>query len=223
MLTQSVIQARNPSPDIPSLDNRTAARRIESMGFSVSYPSNAEIYGDQEQAKYLYKVVRGTVRSSKILEDGRRQIAAFYVPGDVFGLEWREHRTLSAEAVGLCKLLLLKRSTVAALAERESEIARELWTLTAAELQRVQDHSLLLTKSALTRVAGFLLEMAERFCNEDEVELPMGRQDIADYLALTVETVSRSLTHLEDIAAIEMLSRRRIVLRNHAALVHLGA
>jgi CRP/FNR family transcriptional regulator, nitrogen fixation regulation protein len=223
MLMQSVIQARSVSRDIPPLCSRTPARSIESMGFSVSYGPNAEIYGDQEQAKYLYKVVRGTVRTSKILEDGRRQIAAFYVPGDLFGLESRDHRTLSAEAVGQCKLLLIQRSTLVALAERDSKVARELWTLTAAELQRAQEHSLLLTKSALTRVAGFLVEMAERFASEDEVELPMGRQDIADYLALTVETVSRSLTQLEDIAAIQITSRRGIAFRNHSALVQFGA
>lgn len=120
-------------------------------------------------------------------------------------------------------MLLIPRSTLVTLAERDNDVARQLWTLAATELQRVQDHSLLLTKSALARVAGFLVEMAERFSAKDEVELPMGRQDIADYLCLTIETVSRSLTHLEDIAAIKIPTRKRIFLRDYSTLLRLGA
>jgi CRP/FNR family nitrogen fixation transcriptional regulator len=85
----------------------------------------------------------------------------------------------------------------------------------------VQDRVLLLVKSAQERVAGFLLEMAERANGRDTVELPMTRQDNADYLGLTIETVSRTLTGLESAAAIEVPSSRRIVLRNRSALSRL--
>ena len=77
---------------------------------------------------------------------------------------------------------------------------------------------MLLIKTAQERVAGFLLEMADRAPARNEVELPMSRQDIADYLGLTIETVSRTLTHLENSAAIALPTSRRIVLRNRAAL-----
>ena len=86
----------------------------------------------------------------------------------------------------------------------------------------MQDHILLLIKTAQERVAGFLLEMAERIKSATEIELPMSRQDIADYLGLTIETVSRTLTILENSAAIALPSSRRIVLRNPAALRRLN-
>ena len=97
-------------------------------------------------------------------------------------------------------------------------MARQLFTLTGRELRRVQDRILLLIKSAQERVASFLLEMAERVSGGNAIELPMSRQDIADYLGLTIETVSRTLTSLECAAAIEVPTSRRIVLRNRAAL-----
>ncbi len=87
----------------------------------------------------------------------------------------------------------------------------------------MQDHILLLIKTAQERVATFVLEMADRIETSGEVELPMSRQDIADYLGLTIETVSRTLTQLENSAAIAVPSSRRIVLRNRAALTRLNA
>ena len=163
------------------------------------------------------------MRTSKILADGRRQIGSFYLPGDIFGLEVDEEHTFSAEAITDSKVLVVKRSALDALAERDNDVARQLWTLTTRELRRVQDHILLLIKTAQERVAGFLLEMAERRASGNAVELPMSRQDIADYLGLTIETVSRTLTNLENSAAIALPSSRRVVLRNRAALSRLNA
>ena len=98
-----------------------------------------------------------------------------------------------------------------------------MWALTARELQRVQDHILVLIKSARERVAGFLLEMADRASGDGVVELPMSRQDIADYLGLTIETVSRTLSQLQKSSAIEVPTSRRIVLRNRFVLGRLDA
>jgi CRP/FNR family transcriptional regulator, nitrogen fixation regulation protein len=195
---------------------------IEMMGASMSFARNAEIYGENEPADYLYKVISGTVRTYKVLSDGRRQIGAFYLPGDIFGLETGEEHTFSAEAISDAKVLVIKRSAVNGLAARENDVARQLWALTGRELRRVQDHIMLLVKTAQERVVSFLLEMAERTPAGNAVELPMSRQDIADYLGLTIETVSRTLTHLENTAAIELPSSRRIVLRNRAALGRLN-
>jgi CRP-like cAMP-binding protein len=191
---------------------------IDLMGAPMSFTRNAEIYGEGEPADYLYKVISGTVRTYKVLSDGRRQIGAFYMAGDVFGLESGDEHTFSAEAISDVKVLVIRRSAVVALAQRDNEVARQLWTLTGRELSRVQDHILLLIKTAQERVVGFLLEMAQRASNDGAVELPMSRQDIADYLGLTIETVSRTLTTLENAAAIELPSSRRIVLRNRSAL-----
>jgi CRP-like cAMP-binding protein len=192
------------------------------MGAPMSFARNAEIYGEGEPADYLYKVISGTVRTYKVLSDGRRQIGAFYMAGDVFGLETGDEHTFSAEAISDAKVLVIKRNALVALAERDNEVARQLWALTGRELSRVQDHILLLIKTAQERVVGFLLEMAERASNDGAVELPMSRQDIADYLGLTIETVSRTLTTLENAAAIELPSSRRIVLRNRSALNRLN-
>jgi CRP-like cAMP-binding protein len=196
---------------------------IELMGAPMSFPRNGEIYGESEPADYLYKVVSGTVRTYKVLTDGRRQVGGFYVPGDIFGLEIGEAHSFSAEAITECQVLVIGRSALVALAERDHDIARRLWTITGHELRRVQDHIMLLIKSAQERVAAFLLEMAERISADNAVELPMSRQDIADYLGLTIETVSRTLTTLANAATIELSSSRRIVLRNRSALRRLNA
>jgi len=196
---------------------------FDMMGASMSYARNAEIYGENEPAEYLYKLVSGTVRTSKILNDGRRQIGDFFMPGDIFGLEVGRAHSFSAEAISDAKVIVIKRSAVEALATSDNEVARQLWAMTGRELQRMQEHILLLIKTAQERVACFLLEMAERIQSTNEVELPMSRQDIADYLGLTIETVSRTLTTLENSAAIALPSSRRIVLRNRSALRRLNA
>jgi CRP-like cAMP-binding protein len=193
------------------------------MGALMPFARNSEIYGENEPADYLYKVLSGTVRTYKVLLDGRRQIGGFYLPGDMFGLETGDEHTFSAEAITDCKIIVIKRSAVVALAATDSEVARQMWQLTARELQRAQDHVLVLIKSAQERVAGFLLEMADRASEGEAVELPMSRQDIADYLGLTIETVSRTLTQLEKAATIELPTSRRIVLRNRSALTRLNA
>src|SRR5947209_3812306 len=220
MLTQTTIhgassrQTGRGTPAVPTVGIHALGGSIELMGASMSFARNAEIYGEGEPADYLYKVVSGTVRTYKVLSDGRRQIGAFYLPGDMFGLEMGEEHAFSAEAISDSKVLVIKRTAVLALAARDNDVARQLWTLTGRELERTQDHILLLVKTAQERVASFLLEMAARTPTGNAVELPMSRQDIADYLGLTIETVSRTLTHLENAAAIELPSSRRIVLRN---------
>jgi CRP/FNR family nitrogen fixation transcriptional regulator len=185
---------------------------MELTGASLSFLRNAEIYGESEPADYFYKIISGAVRSYRVLIDGRRQIAAFYMPGDFFGLETGDEHTFSAEAVVDARILLIKRKTVMSLAERDTEVARQLWRLADLELQRTQNHVLLLVKTAPERVASFLLEMAERIRAGNEVELPMSRQDVADYLGLTIETVSRMLTRFETASAIALPSTKRIVL-----------
>jgi CRP-like cAMP-binding protein len=193
------------------------------MGAAMTFGRNEEIYSEGEQAEYLYKVVRGAARTYKLLSDGRRQITAFHLPGDYFGLELGDVHSLSAEAIGDAVVLVIKRSAIVAAAKRDIDLARELWTMTARDLRRVQDHVLLLIRSAQERVAAFLLEMAARVPSDNEVDLPMSRQDIADYLGLTIETVSRTLTQLESNAAIELPTSRRIVLRNRGALNRLNS
>ena len=205
-----------------ALEADSLAQQMGLMGAPMSYPRNTEIFGENEPADYVYKVISGSVRTYKILNDGRRQIGGFYLPGDIFGLQFADEHALSAEAITDTKVLVVKRSALNALAGRDAGVGRDLFNLTSRELRRMQNRILLLVKSAQERVASFLLEMAERASAGNIVELPMSRQDIADYLGLTIETVSRTLTCLESAAAIEVPSSRRIVLRNRSTLNRLN-
>lgn len=196
---------------------------IDMMGSRMTFDPNEEIFGENEPAEYVYKVESGAVRTYKILTDGRRQIGAFYLPGDTFGLEIGNDHHFSAEAISRTVVRVVRRSAIVSLAERDSEAARELWAFSARELHQTQERMLLLVKSAPQRLASFLLEMSERLAASDALELPMSRQDIADYLGLTIETVSRTLTQLVSEATIGLPSSRRIVVRNRGALRELNA
>ena len=191
---------------------------IETSGFRKRFQTNAEIYGVGERAHYFYKVVRGCIRSYTVVEDGRRLIAAFYLPGDIFGFQPTERHLFAAEAVNDVEILVVNRNEVTGLAARENAVAGALWAHVANELHRTQGHLLLLNKAASERVVTFLLEMDDRLQLSDENGLPMCRQDIADYLGLCSETVSRQLTKLEDTSAIAMRTTRHIVLSNRDRL-----
>ena len=202
----------------------TLAGAFEMLGAPLPYDRNGEIYGEDEPAEYFYQVVTGAVRTYKLLEDGRRQIGAFYLPGDVFGLEAGDTHGFTAEAVMASTVRVAKRGGVIALAARDSAIAAELWMATAKCLRSAQEHMMLLgRRNAEERVATFLLDMSRRESNEQTIELPMSRQDIADFLGLTIETVSRTLTQLQQKAAIELPSARRVLVRCRASLQRLNA
>lgn len=223
---QRVVSNQDVQRGIPAaahFGSRALGDSIELMGAPMHFARNVEIYGEGEQADYLYKLVKGTVRTYKVLNDGRRQIGAFYLPGDMFGLESGAEHVFSAEAITNVTVLVIRRSAVAALAARDHSVARQLLAMTGRELARVQNHIMLLIQTAQERVAGFLLEMTDRAQGRDEFELPMSRQDIADYLGLTIETVSRTLTQLENSAAIALPSSRHVVLRNRGALRRLNS
>jgi CRP/FNR family nitrogen fixation transcriptional regulator len=211
-----------PSAGFAPIAAPPASRQIEAIGVPMLFKRNNEIYGQGEPSECLYRIVKGAVRSYRILADGRRKIGAFYLPGDLFGLDAGKAHGFSAEAISETRLLVIKRRSLLALAERDSEVARELWSLTERELARALEHAVLLSKTAQERMAGFVLEMAARAAGET-IDLPMPRQDIADYLGLTIETVSRTLTSLEQQAAIELPNCHRIVLRDGIALKELNA
>ena len=198
-------------------------RWMQLIGGVSYYPRRAQIVHEDEAADRLYKVISGTVCTYKVLSDGRRQIGGFYLPGDIFGLECAEGHSLAAETITNAKILVIRKNVLAALASRNTAMTGHLLLLTARELARVQDRVLLLSsKSAQERVVGFLLDMSKRGSStENSIELPMSRQDIADYLGLTIETVSRTLWALENCGAIGISRRRRIQFRSRSALMQL--
>jgi CRP-like cAMP-binding protein len=137
MLTRAAVPPKYP----------VHASAIESMGTSASFVRNRQIYRDTEPARYVYKLISGTVRTCRVLSDGRRQIAAFYMPGDFFGLERAEKRLFTAEAIIDAKLTVINLAAVISRAKKDNDIARQLWTLMECELQLAQTHSGLLIKT----------------------------------------------------------------------------
>jgi CRP/FNR family transcriptional regulator, nitrogen fixation regulation protein len=210
-------------PPVPRRSGPLSEGPLGLMGAPMRFARNAEVYGEDEPAEYLYQIISGAVRTYRMLDDGRRQVIAFHLPGDIFGVEASDVHLSSAEAITESQVLVVKRSSVMARAEYEKDLSRQLWTLTVRELQRVQQHSLVLIKNAEERVAGFLLEMASRCSGSTAIELPMSRQDIADYLGLTIETVSRTFTQLVQSGVIALETSRRIQFRNRTALNRLNA
>ena len=202
----------------------SAADPLGVEGIRMTYARNAEIFGESEPADYIYRVISGVARTCRILADGRRQVAQFFLAGEVFGLEeGLEHRT-SAEAVCDCEIVAIKRSQLMDRAINDNTTAHKLWALTLHHLRRSEEHMLVLCrKNACERVAWFLIDMAERIPAQDEVVLPMSRQDIADFLGLTIETVSRTMTQLQDEHVIALPTCRNVLLRSREQLIRMAA
>ena len=229
MLTQSIsasVIARKISPAALAAPDQfhMIAGQAGLVAAEFSYKKDEEIYGEDEPSDYVYQVIRGSVRSYKLLSDGRRQIGAFYLPGDVFGLESGPVHRLTAEAIVDTTVRLVKRRSLEQAAGITVEVARSLWSMTAGELRHAEDHMLLLgRKSAMERVASFLLEMDRRLAVTGMMALPMCRRDIGDYLGLTLETVSRALSQLHSQGVLGFSGARQIVLRNRQRLRSMDA
>jgi CRP/FNR family nitrogen fixation transcriptional regulator len=228
MLTQSLntsITGNKVAPVAPSPDQFCALTgHAGLLASDFSYRKDEEIYGEDEPAEYVYQVVRGAVRTYKLLSDGRRQIGAFHLPGDVFGLQAGMTHRLAAEAIIDTTVRLVKRHSLEHAAGSDVRVARRLWTMTASDLRHAEDHMLLLgRKSAMERVANFLLEMDRRLAVAGMMALPMCRRDIGDYLGLTLETVSRALSQLHGEGVLGFSGARQIVLRNRQRLRSMDA
>lgn len=201
-----------------------ALGQVNLTGVVMHFDRNAEIFGEGCGADYVYKVLSGAVRTMRFSSDGRRQIMAFHLPGDVFGLERGQVHDFTAEAVTECELVLVRRSLIEKAAAENLGAAQVLLQLAANQLHRAQGHVLLLgRKGASERVAAFLLSLADRITARGEVDLPMSRLDIADYLALTIETVSRAFTQMERDHTIELPTSRHVVVCDRGALEMLQA
>ena len=188
------------------------------------YKRGTEIFGEAEPADYIYQVIEGAVRSHKLLSDGRRQIGAFHLIGDIFGLENGDFHRFTAEAIVDTTVRLMKRESLDRVAKTDFAIVRSLLNMTTDNLQHAENHMLLLgRKTSLERVAAFLLEMDRRLLAAGVMALPMSRRDIADYLGLTFETVSRALSELHKKGYLRFLgqTQREIVVLNPAGLAEL--
>ena len=195
------------------------------MCSDFQYSKLAEIFGEGELAEYVYQITSGAVRTYKLLADGRRQINAFHLPGDIFGIENGEVYRFSADAIQNTTVKVARRHHLFdGFKHRESGFPTNLLGLVTRNLQHAEDHMLLLgRKTAVERVATFLLEMDERLGSPSVMILPMIRRDIADYLGLTLETVARALTALRKRGLIRFTCplQRELMLLDRGALAKL--
>jgi CRP-like cAMP-binding protein len=219
MQTYSRAAATHARPIRPVIERSGEAEDINLIGVALNFARDQEIFGEGEPADHVYKVVKGAVRCLRVLADGRRQIFSFSLPGDVFGMEAGLDHRATAEALTESVIVAARRTT---LAVDEGDLPRRLWRLAIADLQSSQDHVLTLGRRAAgERVASLLVELAGRMGGDETIELPMSRQDMADYLGLTIETVSRTLTHLQASGVISMHGCRSIHLDRPEALAEL--
>jgi CRP-like cAMP-binding protein len=216
-----VTRTKHHSLTVHSLTRREETSEPEAFlpsSVPMNFGRNAEIFAEGESAGYVYKLVSGVVRISQLLPDGRRQISAFHLPGDMFGFEADDIHHASAEAIVPVKVIAFKWHGLLT-ATVSSRFVHELLNRTMIGLRQTQDHLLLLgRKNALERLAAFLLEMARRSGDDDVIDLPMPRHDIADYLGLTLETVSRMFAELKEAGIVRLESARRVHLVDMAKL-----
>jgi len=197
---------------------------LQTAGTVIHIAEGREIFAEGADTDTFYKVVSGVVRACKFLNDGRRQIEAFHVAGELFGFELGEERALSAEAVSDCTLVCYRRRNIEQLAHKDEAISRLLLQFAMHNLVQAQNHSLLLgRRGAAEKVASFILGWAERCSGEKMIYLAMTRQDIADYLGLTIETVSRSLSQFERDGVIALPTTRQLKVLDVDALEDLAA
>jgi CRP-like cAMP-binding protein len=205
----------------PAATQEDALFALQSVSTTSRFGRNQTIFNEGDDARYSYKILEGGVRLCKVRPDGRRQIAEFLLPGDMFGFEVGDEHSLTAEA--LCDVVLMRcpRSHVERLSDESIDVRRKLMALLRRELSAAQEHLVMLGRqTAKERVASFLLLLAERNQADDgdALDLPMGRQDIADYLGLTIETVCRALTDLKKDGLIAIPNRHQVVIRRIEAL-----
>ena len=201
----------------------SASDPLAALGVTMDFARNEEIFAQEVEAEFVYRVVNGVVRTTRLSDDGRRQIGGFHYAGDLIGIEDGANHLFSAEALTNCSVLAIRRRTLEAEAARDTEIAHLLWTAGSRRLREMQTHLVQIgRKSAIERVAAVLADLAGR-SGRDEVDLPMSRQDIADYLSLTIETVSRMFSQLQARKVISLTGLRRMRVCNPSALQHLAA
>jgi CRP/FNR family nitrogen fixation transcriptional regulator len=192
---------------------------------AVSYAKHETIYREGQAAELIYTVIDGAVINYKHLPDGRRQIIAFHLAGNIFGMENGEHYRFSAEALVNTTVGVTKRDRLQQMTRSDQSVLHDVLEMTTASLQHAEDQLLLLGRqNSLERVAAFLCEMHQRMPPAHTMTLPMSRHDIADYLGIELETVSRALSELQrrGLLKFEGATHRKIVVLDPTALAELN-
>ena len=205
---------------VPNQLNELA--RQDALWSDLKYRCGSTLFREAEPADYVYLIREGAVRTYKRLSDGRRQIGAFHLAGDMLAVENCETHRCTAEAIVDTTVWFAKRRRLfARLAKGDIPVANYVRDLVSKTLERAENHMLVLGRQkTLEKVAAFLLELDRRLEQPDVMVLPMRRCDIADYLGTTVETVSRALSSLqkERILSLVGTNHRGIMLHDRSKL-----
>jgi len=208
--------------DKPELD------ALALISIDMNKKAKQTICSEDDAADYLYNVRSGAVRISKMLSDGRRQITGFLFVGDFFGLSCEDKYSYTAEAITDVEICRFQRAKIIEAFQKIPKLNQRVFEMTRNELQSTHEQMLLLgRKTAQEKLCSFLLDMAKKSrvqggLAENEVTLPMSRSDIADYLGLTVETVSRQFTNLNKQGLIGLDGAHRVFLKDPDALTDLA-
>ena len=197
--------------------------RLAEIAQSLKVEAGQVVFSEGEPGDALYTVTSGMVKLYKLLPDGRRQITGFLTEGDFLGLAFAEITACTAEAVQASTLCRFPRRRLEALFDQLPNLQRRLFAVTTAELGEALDQMLLLgRKTAREKICSFLLRRSERAGRHggpgNPVAMPMSRADIADYLGLTTETVSRTFTQLKTAGVIALLDGNRVLIADPGAL-----
>lgn len=192
--------------------NAHELRELQRLAAQVYFRSGTTIFAEGELADNIFGLSQGVVRLYKLLPDGRRQVVAFALPGDFLGMPLAERHSFSADAIGEVALCRFSRDELAKLIQSSPSMMRLIIEFVTRELDMAQDQLLLLGNgSAEEKVATFLVswrnQLARLSVFSETVPLPMRRQDIADFLGLKLETVSRTLAKLEQKNAIRVVPK----------------
>lgn len=185
----------------------------------LEFERNQAVFSDGEPARSFYKVTSGSVRLCKLFADGRRQIAGFCFPGEYFGLACQgDEYALTAEAMSDVTVVRFPHSCLVDLDRSSAEFRSHLVSLLCGELSLAQNHLLMLGRQTVKeRIASFLLMMLDRRGRDRRdgvmIDLHMGRQDIADYLGLTIETVCRTISDLKRAGILAVPGPREIIVK----------
>jgi CRP-like cAMP-binding protein len=196
---------------------------LERLALISRYESGQWVYRPNDIAEHWFRLVSGAARNTASSGDGHRHIVDFLLPGDFFGFCASSAYPLGVEViVPGTRIARYSRGAAEKLADSNPQVARLLRRTAFASINRLQRRTLILgRRSALEKVGAFLLEMADRSRGDDgdqSVYLPMSRYDIADYLAMAVETLCRTLTSLRVRGAIAFPDARRVRIRDRAVL-----
>lgn len=208
------------------LDNRALAA-VDAIATRHTYEAGQNIFDEGEPSEHLFNITQGTIKIYKLLADGRRQVTGFLFAGDFLGLASESAYAYSAETITQSKVCRFRRGQLDDLLQRFPQMERRLLVIAGHELAEAQEQMLLLgRKTAKERIASFLLVLSRRAKqagrSDNPVPVPMSRTDIADYLGLTTETVSRTFTKLKTEGLIQLQPGNMVALADREALANIA-